>query len=169
VSKFAIYLKRFFFLLILVAGLFFLHSCRYLEERGFLRGRSLKRALLWAKQDSARVADSLKKIQIVIADSGNLQRDTLASVKVKKPVDKVINKRYHIIVGSFSNIENARLRASEYDRKGFKTTILETHNQSGDEISLVSVIAFESRADAKKYLGEFHSDIDSKAWIYPPK
>ncbi len=152
--------------MILVSGIMVLPSCRFLEENGIFHSRSLKQALLWAKQDSARVADSLKSLVIVKNPGKIVQHDTLKNLRSKTLSTESPKHSYHIIIGSFSNSENAKLCQIEYINKGYKTGIIETPGQNGTKIMLVSVISFENNNDAKEYLVSFKRNIDSTAWIY---
>jgi hypothetical protein len=154
------------FMLILISGLLYLPSCRFLEQQGFFRRKSLRDALLWAKQDSARVADSLKRIAVVKNSGEEIILDSLQKNMNEKPSVKRVNSNYHIIVGSFTNAENSRLRARDYFSKGYITDIILTTGRNGNKIELVSVRSFENNDDAKKFLTDFQRDVDSTAWIY---
>lgn len=149
-----------------MSGFMSLTSCRFLEQQGFFRKKSLKEALLWAKQDSARVADSLKKSGFVIKTGVETLPDSGQQIPIKIFPEKNQLKKYHIIVGSFSSIENAKLRSGEYLSNGYKADLLTTISSSGSKIVLVSVKSFDSSSDANKYLKEFQLIHDSTAWIY---
>lgn len=58
--------------------------------------------MLWAKRDSARVADSLKRIGIVINSGEEIKQDSLdKKIDKRLPTERIKNK-YHIIVGSIN-------------------------------------------------------------------
>lgn len=62
-DNFMYYFKRFLPAIFIILFLLFFPVRRFLRENGFFvfGNKTLKEALLWAKQDSIRVADSLKK------------------------------------------------------------------------------------------------------------
>jgi len=144
--------------------------------------RSLKKAILWAKQDSARVADSLKRIEIVknsIEDNHKdstvnkamekIHKDSIVKIVERSPSENIVNHRYHIIAGSFSNEENAKIRAREYFSKGYITDIIETSTRNGSKVNMVSVKSFDNLTEANEFLKEFKQEIDSTAWLYTNK
>jgi hypothetical protein len=144
--------------------------------------RSLKRAILWAKQDSARVADSLKRVAVLNDtlktehnDSSSKKaveknlNDSKVKIKVESPSGKVITGKYHIIAGSFSNEENAKIRARRYFSQGYLTDIIEIDGRNGSKVNLVSVKSFDSITEANEFLKKFKQEIDSTAWLYPNK
>jgi hypothetical protein len=150
-------------MMVLISGLLAIPSCIYLEDLGLFRRRSLKRALEWAKQDSIRVADSLKRFELVKNSDEVIPGDSLEDKRGKNGFFESIKTKHYIIVGSFTNASNAGLCARKYLSKGFKT---ETIIRNGSNIELVSVRSFENILDAKKYLSEFQHDVDSAAWVY---
>ena len=152
--------------MILITGILSLPSCRYFERWGFFSNRSLKKALLWAKQDSTRVADSLKRIAIFKNSAKVIVQDSLEPDRYKNNSVESIKNKYHIIVGSFTNAENARLREREYFSKGYKPDLISTTGRSGNKIELVSVRSFENFPAANEFLKAFKRDIDSTAWVY---
>jgi hypothetical protein len=143
--------------------------------------RSLKKAILWAKQDSTRVADSLKRIAVLknaieadhIDSSANkagekINKDSKVKLTVESPSEKITGK-YHIIAGSFSNEENAKIRARQYFSQGYITNIIGTADRKGSKVNLVSVRSFDNLTDANDFLKKFKREIDSTAWLYPNK
>jgi hypothetical protein len=126
---------------------------------------------LWAKQDSIRVADSLKRIKIESNVAGDKKQDFL--VKSDKEENHVLagdsRDTYYIIAGSFTDPENARLTAGKYRKQGYKTRIIGMTDQNGIKTELVSVKTFNNLNDAASYLKEFKSKFDPKAWIYSHK
>jgi hypothetical protein len=146
--------------------LLLLSSCGHFRIGGFFGKRSLKNAILWAKQDSTRIADSLKRIQV--KSKTDSQMDKMPVTKPLKENIPLINsaKGYYIIVGSFTSDENAKLRARQYITKGYKAEIIEGTGSNGAGIELVSVRFFKNISEAKLFLKEFQHDIDPTAWLY---
>jgi cell division septation protein DedD len=149
--------------------MFSLSSCGYFREKGLFLGKNRKELLLWAQQDSIRIADSLKN-NVVIKD---VARDAKQDSVVKPVQDKASkaarSKMYYLIIGTFGNPENAKSVAEEYSNQGYKTDIIKTTNSNGRKIELVSIKAFNNYSDAVSYRNEFHRKISSNVWIYPPQ
>jgi hypothetical protein len=155
------YLPAIFLILLL---LYFLY-CRFMEGE-----KVLKEALLLEQhqQDSIRIADSLKRIEIETKGVEERHQDSIGkSNKEKLPVFvRDIRDTYYIIAGSFVNPENAKLAVGKYRSLGYKTSIISTTNRNGIKTELVSVKTFNNFNDAVRYLREFQSKYDPKAWIY---
>jgi histidinol phosphatase-like enzyme len=56
--------------------------------------------------------------------------------------------------------------AAKYRNLGYKTSIISVTNRNGIKAELVSVNTFNNFNEAIRYLREFQSKFDSKAWIY---
>ena len=82
--------------------------------------------MLWARQDSIRVADSLKRIETESNIPADKQKDTMDKhVKEENPLQTAeTDGTYFIIAGSFSNIENARLAVKKIMGRGYKAGII---------------------------------------------
>ena len=164
------YFKRCLLVIFIILLLLFFPARKFLRENGFFvfRNKTLKEALLWAQKDSIRVADSLKRIDIETKVVEEIRQDSLVkSDKEKHPVFAGnIRDTYFIIVGSFTNPESAKLKAGNYRRLGYKTSIISSTNQNGIKVELVSVKTFNNFNEAVRYLREFQSKFDHKAWIY---
>lgn len=169
-DNFMYYFKRFLPAIFIILFLLFFPIRRFLRENGFFvfGNKTLKEALLWAKQDSIRVADSLKRIEIEPKGVEEIQRDSLVkSDKEEHPVFAGdIKDKYYIIIGSFSNPDNAKLAAGKYRSLGYKTIIISTTNRNGVKAELVSVKIFNNFNEAVIYLREFQSKFNPKAWMY---
>ena len=77
-----------------------------------------------------------------------------------------IRDTYYIIVGSFTSPENSKLAAVKYQNLGYKTSIISATNRNGINAELVSISTFNNFNEAVRYLREFQSKFDPKAWIY---
>jgi cell division septation protein DedD len=137
----------------------------------FFEKKVRKETLLWAHQDSIRVADSLKRIKI----ESNLPQDKQhdSTFKLNKEESPAlagdIRDTYCIVIGTFSNPENASQAAGKYRRQGYKTSIISMTNRDGIKTELVSVKSFNNLNAATRYLREFKIKFDPKAWIYSHK
>jgi hypothetical protein len=165
--------KRWLPFIFIILLLLFFPVRRFLRENGFFffGNKTPKEALLWAKQDSIRVADSLKRIKIKSNVLEDKQQDSVVKFNKKENPVFVGDTRdtYYIIVGSFTNHENAKLEAAKYLSPGYKTSIISTTNRNGIKAELVSVNIFNNYNEAVRYLKEFKSKFDPEAWIYSKK
>jgi hypothetical protein len=152
------YILAIFFILLIV---FFL-----LYRQGFFENKALKSALYWEKQGKVRVADSLKKVAPATKITEETSPDSVIRIKAEKPDARDVNI-YYLIIGSFINKENANQVARQYRRQGYYTSIISTTNSNGNKAELVSVKTFGNYDEAVRYLREFQSKVDPKAWLYP--
>ena len=167
------YFKRYLLAIFIIILLLFFPARRFLRKNGFFvfGNKALKEALLWAHQDSIRVADSLKRIKIESVAPGNKQQDSkVKPVKEENPLKATeTESTYFIIAGSFTNSENASLVAEKYRSRGYKTSIISMTNRNGIKTELVSVKSFNNLNEATRYLREFKIKFDPEAWIYSKK
>lgn len=139
---------------------------RYVRQQLFFRKHSLKSAIEWAREDSTRVADSLKK---TLANKKIFEKtlsDTLMNLDVKKLTAEEVRSRYHIIIGSFTDPANTQTAAEQFSRQGYKTSIIKSLNRNGDDISLVSIRSFDNPDEARSFLKEFQKTVKPGAWLY---
>ena len=159
-----------FFPTIVIILLFLcLPSCRYLREKGIFLDKNVKLVLLKVKQDSILRADSLIKTGTFANSAIEAQQDPQARIEDEQLSGEEINNMYYIIIGSFSNPENAKLAARQYTSQGFNPSVIQTTDRNGKKIELVSARTFADYDEAAVYLKEFQSNIDPGAWIYPRK
>ena len=172
-DNFWYYFKRYVIAIIIIILLLFFPARIFLRKNGFFvfGNKALKEALLWAHQDSIRVADSLKRIKIESNLPQDKQQDSTFKLnKEESPALAGDNRdTYCIIIGTFSNPENAKLAAGKYRSRGYKTSIISMTNRNGIKTELVSVKSFNNLNEATSYLREFKIKFDPKAWIYSKK
>jgi len=172
-DDFMYYLKRYLLAIFIIILLLFFPARRFLRQNGFFLfdKKTRKEALLWAHQDSIRVADSLKRIKIESNLPQDKQQDSTVKLNKEESPSLAgdIRDTYYIIAGSFTDPENARLTAGKYRKQGYKTRIIGMTDQNGIKTELVSVKTFNNLNDAASYLKEFKSKFDPKAWIYSHK
>jgi SPOR domain len=165
--------KRYAIALIIIILLLFFPARRFLRQHGYFLfdKKTLKAAMLWARQDSIRVADSLKRIKTESNIPADKQKDTMDKpVKEENPLQTAeTDGTYFIIAGSFSNIENARLAVKKFMGRGYKAGIISIPGKNGVMAELVYVKTFTTANEASMFLEEFKSKIDSEAWIYSHK
>src|ERR1035437_6559253 len=145
----------------------------FFRKNGFLFFENKIRIeeLLSAKQDKIHIADSLKRNENETKVAGGIQQDSLGKNDKDEQLvfEEDINGTYHIIVGSFTNPENAKLAAGKYRSRRYKTSIIYITGKNGVKTELVSVKSFNNLNEATRYLKEFQSKFDPKAWPYSHK
>jgi predicted TIM-barrel enzyme len=111
-----------------------------------------------AREDSSRVADSLKRIHDVIVENARLD-----SVRKADEMRIARESRYNIIVGSFINSENAKLLAEKYNGMGYNTSIIKPE---GSKFELVSAERMGNFKIAAERLEAFRDTVQIEAWVY---
>jgi hypothetical protein len=148
---------------ILVALLVVLPSCKYFKGRG-LFGRKADTMAVWhARQDSIRVADSIRNAQARLMAEENARADSLRKIGEEQ---RAVTSKYNIIVGSFITPEYAKRLAENYRQKGYNTNIIK---MAGSRFELVSADSYDNFRQALSRLKEFQSSIEVDAWMYIKK
>lgn len=148
---------------ILVALLVVLPSCKYFKGRG-LFGRKADTMAVWhARQDSIRVADSIRNAQARLMAEENARADSLRKTGEEQIA---VSSKYNIIVGSFITPEYAKRLAENYREKGYNTNIIK---MEGSRFELVSAESYDNFKQAFSRLKEFQGNIEVDAWMYIKK
>jgi hypothetical protein len=151
------------FVLIMLIVLF--PSCKWLREKGFL-GRRADTMVIWqAKQDSIRVADSVRKVQDRLLAIQIAKLDSIKKAD-KERKDWESKYKYNIIIGSFITPAYAKNYSAEFAKKGYKTRILELE---GTKFELVSAEAHDNFRKAVERLKQFQDTVTFDAWMYIKK
>lgn len=146
--------------IILIALLVFMPSCKYFN--GGKKAKTL--ALLLARQDSIRIADSLRNIQDQLLALENAKNDSVRKADEQMALaDKL---KYNIIVGSFITPEYAKGLAQVYKEKGYETRILK---KDGSRFELVAAEGHDSFRKAFARLKAFQDTVDLDSWMYIKK
>jgi hypothetical protein len=145
--------------LILVVALAGLPSCKFLQNKVFgKKARAL--AELKAKQDSIRVADSIRSVQERLLALENARLD---SIRLSEEQRKANEYKFNIIVGSFLTPVYAKALAEEYGKHGYKTQIIP---MNGTKFELVAAEGHNNLRDAVKRLTAFQDTVQIDSWIY---
>jgi hypothetical protein len=145
-----------FILVVTLAGL---PSCKFLQNKVFgKKARAL--AELKARQDSIRVADSIKNVQERLLALENARLD---SIRQAEEMRKAGEFKYNIIVGSFITPEYAKGLAEEYSKHGYTTQIIPL---AGTKFELVAAEGHKSLKNAIKRLAAFQDTVQVDSWIY---
>jgi hypothetical protein len=169
VNNYHSHIKRYFQIILVILIFAGFSSCRYIKQQLYFRKHSLKAAIEWAKQDSTRVADSLKKIML---DKKNFDRTLADSVTGEDENNLSVGDttpRYYIIIGTFANHVNAEKAAGQYSGQGYKTEIITVTNKDGTMLDIVSVKTFSDFKEAGIFLKDFQVKHDPGAWVYTRK
>jgi hypothetical protein len=137
-------------------------SCKWLREMGFIGKKSDTMAVWKIKQDSIRVADSIRNIQNRMLAIENARLDSLRRAEQAK-LEWENRFRYNIILGSFITPEYARRFSSDLSQKGYKTRILKLE---GTKFEMVSAEAHDNFTSALRRLKQFQDTVATDAWMY---
>ena len=135
-------------------------SCK---NRGGLFGRKKADTTgVWlARQDSIRIADSIRKAQEALLAVENARLDSIRLADEAR-----LAYKFHIVVGSFYTPEYAKNLAEEYISKGYTVQILQMR---GSRFQLVSAEAFDKFRPAINKLKDYQENIMPDAWLYIDK
>ncbi|NSW93984.1 MAG: hypothetical protein HPY62_04645 [Bacteroidales bacterium] len=140
-------------------------SCRNIREKGLFGRKAKALAVLKAQQDSLRVADSLRKIQIRLQA---LEEARLDSIRAAEEERRALEARlkYNIVVGAFITPEYARAWMDEYKAMGYSPEIIKPE---GSRFELVVAESHERFSKAVQRLEQFHDTVNIDAWLYVRK
>lgn len=167
--KYNYYIKSYLTLIVLLSVVLSLSSCGDIPEQRLFGRRSLKKALLWAQEDSIRVADSLKRTVIVVDNIDDTPQVSLSFYEEEVLTSEDPKNQYYVIVGTYSIPENAKAMAEQFRNKGYPTKIIRSSDNIGNNLDMVSVHTCTNVDEAMNYLKQFHDEVDSSAWLYQNK
>lgn len=149
--------------LILIVLLAIMPSCKYFGGKGSAKKRA--EAAMIARQDSIRVADSIRKVQndLMAIENANLEAARKADEE-KAAFDAKF--KYNIIVGSFITPEYAKNLLEDYKKQGYDPRIIKV---DGSRFELVAAEAHDSFRKAVARLKEFQDTIQVDSWMYIKK
>jgi hypothetical protein len=145
-------------LIFIIMLLLFASSCKYFKGKKLFGKKADTMAVYHARQDSLRVADSLKAIRDRLE---NARLDSLRVVEERIAWEKKF--RFNIIVGSFLVPGNAKGLAEKYTAKGYQTRLIK---MDGGQFDLVSLEAFDSYRAALSRLRFYQENEEVDSWIY---
>jgi hypothetical protein len=149
------------FVIILLASA---SSCKYFKGKK-LFGHKADTMVVWrARQDSLRVADSLKVVGERLQAIENARLDSIKVAEEKAAWEK--KNRFSIIVGSFITHDYAQKLADAYRQKGFETRIIKMKNSRFELVSAESLDNYRKAISRLKYF-QGNEEVDS--WIYEKK
>lgn len=138
-----------------------LSSCKYFKGKKLFGGKKDKVMAEWLmKQDSVRVADSIKKVQDHLLA---VEKARLDSIRLVEEAELAQASQYNIIVGSFITPEYAQEWANEYRNRGYDAKIIKLE---GTSFEMVSAESHKSFSKAVSRLAEFQDTVQIDAWLY---
>jgi hypothetical protein len=149
-------------LIFLIITLTILPSCKFFKDRGLFNKKAQTLVLLKARQDSLRIADSLRNVQNQLLALENARLDSIN----KATDEKIALSRYSIIVGSFITHDYAVAYADQYQKEGYETKIIPLE---GTKFELVVAESHEKFSQAVSRLNQFHDTVNIDVWLYTRK
>lgn len=146
--------------IILIVSLAVLPSCKFIKDKVFgKKARAL--AEMQARQDSIRVADSIRKAQNYLLNIENARLDSLRNAE---EAERLANEtRYNIIVGSFITPAYAKEMVSEYTKMGYTPKIIKPEKS---RFELVAAEGHKNLRTAISRLAAFQDTVQIESWIY---
>jgi len=135
-------------------------SCKFFKEKKLFGKKDRLMAEWQAKQDSIRVADSIKHVNDSLLAIENARLDSL---RLADEQQMELESRYNIIVGSFITPEYAEGCAENYRNRGYDARIIQKENS---RFSLVSAESHESVRRAIARVNQFQDTVEMDSWIY---
>lgn len=137
-------------------------SCKYFKSSKKAKN-AIAMAALKAKQDSTRVADSirLEQARLLEIENARAEADRLAEEQ-----RLALETKYNIIVGSFITPQYAVALNEEYIKMGYKSQIVK---MEGGRFDLVAAEGHKSFRKAVERLKEFQDTVQPDAWMYIKK
>ncbi|HBE41841.1 MAG TPA: hypothetical protein DDW27_11675 [Bacteroidales bacterium] len=145
-------------ILILMIGM--ASSCKFFKEKKLFGKKDRLMAEWQAKQDSIRVADSIKRVNEKLLAIENARLD---SIRLTQEQQMALELKYNIIVGSFITPEYAESCAEDYRTRGYDVTIIQKENS---RFSLVAAESHESLRKAVARVNQFQDTVEMDSWIY---
>lgn len=135
-------------------------SCKFFGKKA---AKEKALAGLLARQDSIRVADSIRKVQDQLMALENAKLD---SIRLAEEASFAAQSRYNIIVGSFITPQYAKDFQAEYVKQGYNAQIIK---MEGSRFELVAAEGHKSFRTAVERLKQFQDTIQLDAWMYIKK
>jgi hypothetical protein len=149
--------------LLLIIMLAVFPSCKFFKGKKLFGKKDIVMAEYMAKQDSIRVADSLRKVQEQLLA---IETARLDSIRLFDEAQKALASKYNIIVGSFITPEYAKAWSEEYHNRGYDAQII---RMEGTSFELVTAETHESFRKAVERLRQFQDTVQIDAWMYIKK
>jgi hypothetical protein len=151
--------------IIIVVILVISPSCKSIRENGLFGKKRAALEALKVRQDSIRVADSIRVVQDRLMAIEKAKADSLNKIEADRlALDS--KYRYNIIVGSFITPEYAKTHAETYRKMGYDSKIIQF---PGSRFELVSAEGHDNFTKAVERLTQFQDTVAMDAWMYIKK
>ena len=148
---------------LLLIVLISLPSCKFIRKKGWFGTGKADTLMVWqAKQDSIRVADSIKLEVEMMKRIEQARLDSIRMAEAER-LEYDSKYKYHIIVGSFLTPEYAEDYKNYYISKGYDAKIIP---DSRGRFNLVSAEVNESLSKAISRLKRYQDTVDFESWIF---
>ena len=149
---------------VLVVLIFSSTSCKFIKEKGWFNRNKADTMAVWqARQDSIRVADSIRvEIEMMKA----IEQARIDSVRADEEarMERETRFKYNIIVGSFLTPEYAEDYLKYYLQMGYRETQIIMDRKG--RFNLVSAEAYDNISRAISRLYNFQDTVEFEAWLY---
>ena len=146
--------------LVLLIFLVVMPSCKYFKSWGIFGKKDRALAEMIARQDSIRVADSLRMAQDLLLSAEQARQDSLRRAEEERLANE---SKYNIIIGSFLTPEYARALLTEYNNQGYNAHIIK---MNGSNFELVAAEGHKSFSKAFLRLQAFQDTVQIDSWMY---
>ena len=151
--------------IVIIGLLVVIPSCKYFKGGGLFSRKADNSVVMKVRQDSIRVADSLREVQNRLMAIENSKLDSAMNADREKLSMRSKNK-YNIIVGSFITPEYAKGLAEVYRKQGYDAQIIK---MEGSRFELVSAEGHQNFSKAVTRLNAFQDTTEINAWLYIQK
>lgn len=148
-------------ILLLLALLITLPSCKFLRDKGLFNKKAKALAALVAQQDSIRVADSIRMAQERLLALENARLESIRLAEEQKISDS--SSKYNIIVGSFITPEFTVDWVNEYRKRGYDPQVIKLE---GSQFELVAAESHKNFNIALARLNQFQDTVQIDTWLY---
>ncbi|MBN2861608.1 MAG: hypothetical protein JXN62_00510 [Bacteroidales bacterium] len=149
-------ISAFLFLILILT----LPSCKFFKGKKLFGKKDDVMSEWLVKQDSIRVADSIRAVQDHLLALENARLDSIRAVDEAR---RALESQYNIIVGSFITPEYARECLNEYRNMGYDAKIIQAE---GSGFEFVSAESHSGLGRALARLAQFQDTVQIEAWIY---
>lgn len=122
--------------------------------------KAREQAEFQARQDSIRVADSIRKAQDYLLALEIARQDSARIAEEERLANET---KYNIIVGSFVTPEFARSFADEFSKMGYSVNIIKPEKS---QFELVAAEGHKSLREALQRLAMYQDTVQVDSWIY---
>jgi hypothetical protein len=146
---------------VLIVSLIILPSCKFFKSWGLFGKKDRALAEMQARQDSIRVADSLRNAQDLLMAIERARQDSINRADEERRLNE---NKYNIIIGSFVTPEYAKILLTEYNNQGYNNA--QIIKVDGSKFELVAAEGHKSFRKAVERLYAFQDTVQIDSWMY---